>query len=143
MDYRLLDPSVSAPQFLSFYFVPFAPDPEDNPEFRIKGVDLRSVPSKLQYPYLAWFDLSKPLRPQLDHYEEALQEELAIAEGRLIYTSQRNGETKKSYLESLVDQANTVILKKPIDESIIRPSGKRNTNPVGISGLSSFDSLMR
>jgi hypothetical protein len=58
---RLLDPSVAAPQHLRFYFVPFAPDLADNPQLRTLPIKAHSIPWKLQNPYLAWFDLSKPI----------------------------------------------------------------------------------
>lgn len=76
---RLLDPSVAAPQHLRFYFVPFAPDLEDNPQLRAIPIKADSIPWKLQYPYLAWFDLSKPITPQIRHYSALLKKEQAVA----------------------------------------------------------------
>jgi hypothetical protein len=76
---RLLDPSVAEPKHLRFYFVPFAPDLEDNPQLRTLPIKAHSIPWKLQNPYLAWFDLSKPITPQLCHYSALLQREQAFA----------------------------------------------------------------
>jgi hypothetical protein len=123
---RLLDPRVSAPRYLNFHFVPFAADPEDNPEFRNTGVDIRSIPWKLQHPYLAWFDLSKPLRPQILHYVKALQYEKAIALDKLTHTSKSKGETRKSFLQSERDKINAAITGEHLDESNSRPPSKRN-----------------
>ena len=123
---RLLDPSVPTPRYLTFHFVPFAADPKDNPEFRQAGVDIRSIPWQLQNPYLAWFDLSKPLHDQILHYVKAVQREKAIALDKLTYTSKSKGGKRESYLESERAMILAAIEGVEVKESNARPPSKRN-----------------
>jgi len=89
---RLLDPSVCHPTDLRFYFVPFRPDLRDIPELK-KG-EIQTIPLNLKYPYLAWFDLWRPIDPQIEHYRKLLIREQRIAWGLF-----RNKKTLKQVLQ--------------------------------------------
>ena len=98
---RLLDPSVPNPKDLRFYFVPFRPDPQDIPE--LKKANIRNIPWKLQYPYLAWFDIWKPIEPQIEYYRELLKREKGFALDRLDETIGRSGKKKTTWAEADLD----------------------------------------
>lgn len=134
---RLPDPSVCSPAELRFHFVPFAPDPEDNPQLR--DVEVNSIPLKLKFPYLGWFDLWKPIEPQLEHYRDLLKREqdfaLQLLEDRKKQLpNQRNekaGKKRKSIIEAEMEQALAIAQGTwTASQSASRSPAKRNRIPV-------------
>lgn len=103
---RLLDPSIASPQHLRFYFVPFAPDPKDNPVLRNIKIKEELIPWKLRLPYLAWFDIWKPIGPQLEFYAELLNREQSIALDLLTQRADdtKGGKKKKGYIQSEIEK---------------------------------------
>jgi hypothetical protein len=134
---RLHDPSVSSPAELRFHFVPFAPDATDNPQLR--GVEVRSIPWQLQYPYLGWFDLWKPIEPQIRHYRALLQREqdfaLQLLTDRAEHASskgsKKGGKKRKSIIEAEMEEA-LAIAQGTWDPSQfkVRSSAKRDRIPI-------------
>ena len=103
---RLLDPAIARPHYLPFYFIPFAPDPLDDPQLQNIKIKEEHIPWKLRFPYLAWFDIWKPIKPQLDFYTELLNREQSIALDLLRQRAVeiKGGKNTKGFMQKEVEE---------------------------------------
>lgn len=107
------------PNDLRFYFVPFAPDLQNTPEFR--KANIHTIPWKLQYPYLAWFDLSKALEPQIGYYWELLTREQGFATEHLDDLLGRKKKKKTKWRHADIDAILATIHPPPNGKVIEQP----------------------
>lgn len=129
---RLLDPSVANPKHLRFYFVPFRPEPQDIPE--LKGVKIQTIPWKLQFPYLGWFDIWRPIEPQIEYYRQLLKREKGFALDRLNDSIGRSGKKKTSWAQADIDDALASLEPPSKQEKLlkqtVRPPATRERGPL-------------